>query len=185
MTARDIRLVIITSDHRRHRWVAARLAAVANLVGIVAESKPTAGIAPPDPEVRAYFNARRDAEDRWFENAAGELDCQRCEVAWGGSNSVQACEFVTNLAPDLVVLFGSSIIKDPLLGYMKGRIINMHLGLSPYYRGSATNFWPLVDNLPECVGVTIHHPRLASHGGLPPQSLPASCSAFSMTITLG
>jgi len=32
----------------------------------------------------------------------------------------------------------------------------MHLGLSPYYRGSGTNFWPLVDGLPECVGVTIH-----------------------------
>ena len=32
----------------------------------------------------------------------------------------------------------------------------MHLGLSPYYRGSGTNFWPLVDRLPECVGVTIH-----------------------------
>lgn len=30
----------------------------------------------------------------------------------------------------------------------------MHLGLSPYYRGAATNFWPLVDRNPACVGAT-------------------------------
>jgi methionyl-tRNA formyltransferase len=32
----------------------------------------------------------------------------------------------------------------------------MHLGLSPYYRGSGTNFWPLVNGEPELVGTTIH-----------------------------
>jgi methionyl-tRNA formyltransferase len=36
------------------------------------------------------------------------------------------------------------------------RIINLHLGLSPYYRGSGTNFWPLYYKEPECVGATIH-----------------------------
>jgi methionyl-tRNA formyltransferase len=35
-------------------------------------------------------------------------------------------------------------------------MINLHLGLSPYYRGSGTNFWPLVNREPECVGATIH-----------------------------
>lgn len=35
-------------------------------------------------------------------------------------------------------------------------MVNIHLGLSPYYRGSGTNFWPLVDRRPECVGATLH-----------------------------
>ena len=65
----------------------------------------------------------------------------------------------------MIILFGSSIIKDFLLSEYEGRIINMHLGLSPYYRGSSTNFWPLVDALPECVGVTIHHAVLKVDGG--------------------
>lgn len=30
----------------------------------------------------------------------------------------------------------------------------MHLGLTPYYRGAASNFWALADNYPECVGAT-------------------------------
>lgn len=33
----------------------------------------------------------------------------------------------------------------------------MHLGLSPYYRGSGTNLWPLVNGEPECIGATFMH----------------------------
>ena len=36
----------------------------------------------------------------------------------------------------------------------KNRFINVHLGLSPYYRGSGTNYWPLVNNELEYVGAT-------------------------------
>ena len=33
-------------------------------------------------------------------------------------------------------------------------IVNIHLGLSPYYKGSATNFWPFVYNKLQFLGVT-------------------------------
>jgi len=57
---------------------------------------------------------------------------------------------------DAVALFGSSIVKEPILKLFPGRIINMHLGLSPYYRGSGTNFFPLLYGQPECLGATFH-----------------------------
>jgi methionyl-tRNA formyltransferase len=41
----------------------------------------------------------------------------------------------------------------------------MHLGLSPYCRGSGTNFWPLVFEQPECVGATIHLAVLSVDAG--------------------
>ena len=43
-----------------------------------------------------------------------------------------------------------------MLDRYAGRIVNLHLGLSPYYRGTATNFYPLVNEEPEYVGATIH-----------------------------
>ena len=61
------------------------------------------------------------------------------------------------LAPEVVLVFGTGILREPLLTTFAGRIINIHLGLSPYYRGSGTNFWPLVDRAPEYVGATIHY----------------------------
>ena len=56
--------------------------------------------------------------------------------------------------PDIIVSYGCSIIREPLLSYYQGKFINIHLGLSPYYKGAGTNFWPLVNNEPEYIGVT-------------------------------
>jgi len=36
------------------------------------------------------------------------------------------------------------------------RAINIHMGLSPYYRGTACNFWALYDDRPAFVGATVH-----------------------------
>ena len=52
-------------------------------------------------------------------------------------------------APDVVLVFGTGLLKAPLIGAFPGRIINIHLGLSPYYRGAGTNFWPLESTLKE------------------------------------
>ncbi len=57
-----------------------------------------------------------------------------------------------------MAVFGSSILKEELIDSLGSkRIINMHLGLSPYYRGSGTNFWPLYNEEPQYVGATIHY----------------------------
>ncbi len=53
-------------------------------------------------------------------------------------------------------VFGSYIIKEPILTLPTVKyFLNMHLGLSPYYRGSGTNFWPFVNKELEFVGSTI------------------------------
>ena len=39
---------------------------------------------------------------------------------------------------------------------IKKNAINIHAGLSPYYRGSDCNFWALYDDNPHLVGATIH-----------------------------
>ena len=51
-------------------------------------------------------------------------------------------------------MYGSSIIKGAILKEYKKKIINIHLGLSPYYTGSGTNFFPFVNNEPQFAGAT-------------------------------
>lgn len=72
----------------------------------------------------------------------GEINCQKYTEA------------VINSKPDLLIAYGCSIIREPLLSIFEGRFLNVHLGLSPYYRGSGTNYWPLVNGEPEYVGAT-------------------------------
>jgi len=75
----------------------------------------------------------------------------------GDINSPNYTQAIIDSKPDLLVAYGCSIIKEPLQSAFKGRFLNVHLGLSPYYRGSGTNYWPLVNGEPEYVGATFMH----------------------------
>ena len=61
------------------------------------------------------------------------------------------------LESDIYIIFGSSYIKSELLNFLvEQKAINIHAGVSPYYRGADCNFWALYDNNPHLVGSTIH-----------------------------
>src|SRR5262249_20795844 len=61
------------------------------------------------------------------------------------------------LSADLLIVFGASWIKGALVDRLIERgAINIHMGISPYYRGSSCNFWALYDGNPDLVGATIH-----------------------------
>lgn len=157
------RIVAIVGNQLRHRWYLTTLAAAVNLdlVGAVIEEKrllPSALDADAEEIIRRHFAARDAAELSFFggtpEVEALGLDVLR--VPFGGSNDNEVTDWVLARKPTVLCLFGCSIIKDQLLARLPSRVINLHLGLSPYYRGAATNFWPLVRGYPECVGATIH-----------------------------
>jgi hypothetical protein len=155
------RVVLLTGNGLRHRYVAARLAQSLRLVGTVLEGKAQLvaepeRLPPEDQRVIAEHLGERDAVERRLLGACGELSGPVLEVPHGQSNTVEVYDWVVRQAPDFIVVYGSSIIKPPLLERYDGRMVNIHLGLSPYYRGSGTNFWPLVHRLPECVGATLH-----------------------------
>lgn len=72
----------------------------------------------------------------------------------GGVNDTATAERIRDAGADLLCAYGCSIVREPLLSLFPRRFLNVHLGLSPYYRGSGTNFWPLVEGKPEFVGAT-------------------------------
>ena len=156
-------VVVLTGMGWRHRYVANCWFQRLNVVGVIGEKKRP--VASPEKAadgevVVSHYRQRDQAEARWlaegerFQVGARDL----LVIEKGQANSREVFDWIRARNPELVLLFGSTIITDPLLGAFQGRIVNMHLGLSPYYRGAATNFWPLVFNQPECAGVTIHVP---------------------------
>jgi len=166
----EISICAIVGDGLRHRYFGNELAARFRLTGLVSETKrslPTGGPADDGQVVREHFRQRDDAEKRYFggNDSFNLADGKLLRVGHRESNQPQVFEWVKLRQPDYVVLFGSSIIREPLLSHFGGRVINMHLGLSPYYRGSGTNFWPLVNREPEYVGTTIHLATLDVDGG--------------------
>ena len=133
-----------------------------NLVGIVSEGKaplPTDSEALSTGEraiIERHFADRDRVEQRLLGNETTLPDTSVFVTEHNSINTPAIYEWVQKQAPDVILLYGTSIVKPPLLDTYEGRIINLHLGLSPYYRGAGTNFWPLVNREPECVGATIH-----------------------------
>lgn len=64
-------------------------------------------------------------------------------------------DFLAKIDPRLVVSYNyRHIIKPDVIDYMQGKIVNLHISLLPWNRGSSPNFWSFVDDTPK--GVTIH-----------------------------
>ena len=59
---------------------------------------------------------------------------QEVEKNWFSS---QDClEALNKIKPDLILIYGTSIIRGEIINIYRNRILNLHLGLTPYYRGS-------------------------------------------------
>ncbi|WP_324721924.1 formyltransferase family protein [Salinimicrobium sp. HB62] len=158
-----MKVVLLTSDSLRHRYIAASIANELELASIITENKSpkiqdTSAYGKKDAEfLAAHFKARAESEQKFFgEFREFSREIPLINVPHGQINSDEVFQIITDTDSDLIVLFGTSIIKDPLLRHFKDRIINLHLGLSPYYKGSATNLYPYLFDEPECIGATIH-----------------------------
>ena len=59
-------------------------------------------------------------------------------------------------SPDILVVFGTSILPPEIIAIPSRGSLNLHWGLSPYYRGSHCTDWAILNNDLKNVGVTIH-----------------------------
>ncbi len=68
-----------------------------------------------------------------------------------------ACkQLLEQLQPDIVIVNGARIISKKILQCTNATFINMHVGITPWYRGSHGGYWALYNNDVENFGTTIH-----------------------------
>jgi hypothetical protein len=85
----------------------------------------------------------------------GEI--RQLPIRMGDLNLLELAELGPALESNLFIVFGTSFIRGELCRFLVERAaVNIHMGVSPQYRGSSCNFWALYDRRPELVGATIH-----------------------------
>lgn len=157
-----MRIVIFTSNAIRHKYVANTLAKNANDTLIVSECKQSDVFDSEKSKhrlspIEEHFSLRYQTEKKFFSDNDFFIS-KTFPIIYKEVNSTYVYDVVKKFQPDLMFVFGASIIKERLISLLPpGRFINLHLGLSPYYRGSGTNFWPFVNNELEYIGATILH----------------------------
>jgi methionyl-tRNA formyltransferase len=170
MAASLPRVVVLCGGSPRHVYLANRLCRSLDVRAIVQEVgrriTPAKLLSMSRPEVAArkigrwVRDRKRYAGNREATFLFGEapvcLDrpdlLQRAEHI----NEPAVFETVQRLAPDIVAVFGTSLIRPPLLGQGQLGMLNLHGGLSPDYRGADCTFWALYNGEPQRIGCTLH-----------------------------
>ncbi len=74
-----------------------------------------------------------------------------------GSVNSDACRAALQaLDPDVVVVYGTRILKPATLACIEAPFINYHAGINPKYRGQNGAYWARSSGDPDHAGVTVH-----------------------------
>lgn len=160
-----MKALILTSNSLRHKYFARAVARCYDAPTALVEEKKNYYEQQRDqsPVVRAHFDSIAAAEKRWFTDAVDDTGPEMCQVS--DINNPSLVTWAERKRFDVVCLFGTAILGQPWLDAFPAKIVNLHLGLSPFYRGSATLFWPFVNRELEYLGTTIHLATAKVDGG--------------------
>ncbi len=155
-----MKLAILTSNSLRHKFFANYLSKFVEEVVVISECREideNNNYYGDNKLIKEHFQKRFETEKKEF-SGNEVFESRSIPILYKEVNSNFIYQYMKNYDPDMMIVFGTSIIKDPLLSLgKKNRFINLHLGLSPYYKGNGTNFWPFVNEELEYLGSTILH----------------------------
>ncbi len=158
-----MKITVFTSNQPRHISLVRDLSSISEHVFCIQECNT---VVPGQREdfysktdlMQSYFNSVMNAEKEVF----GDLNfmpsnTSALAIKSGDLNFLSYEQLKSALDSDIYIVFGASYIKGWLIDFLvEKKAINIHMGLSPYYRGSSCNFWALYDAKPNFVGATIH-----------------------------
>lgn len=116
------------------------------------------GIFRRSPTMARYFERVIEAERSLFGKPRDIIGAGSVvQVPMGEASGEPLDKFEQALNCDAVILFGCSYIKGDLAeALIAKKAVNIHMGISPFFRGNSCNFWALYDDHPEWVGATVH-----------------------------
>ena len=158
-----MKITVFTSNQPRHIALINRLASISDTTYAVMECNTVFPGLVQDffkksETMKQYFSNVMSAERKLF----GDLSFMKSNVRSlsiksGDLNFIKKEQIQEALDSDVYVVLGASYIKGWLIDFLVQQgALNIHMGISPYYRGSSCNFWALNDDKPEYVGATIH-----------------------------
>ena len=158
-----MKITVFSSNQPRHISLAKELGKIVDEVYFISEVNTVF------PGKIDDFFKKTDVMQSYFENVIkseknifGDIgfipsNIRTLSIKSGDLNRLDRGQLEEALHSDVYVVFGASYIKGWLIDFLvQNGALNIHMGISPFYRGSSCNFWALYDNNPSYVGSTIH-----------------------------
>ena len=169
-------IALLTGDHPRHKYLADSFSKTFdNVIWIIQKREKFV------PEIdknfnheirklqKIHFEKRSAAENKFFSSTAGDItknkNNQMFEINKEDISNGSLKKILLKINFKFLISYGVQKIPDNILNDLKGYKWNIHGGLSPWYRGSITHFWPSYMLEPEYTGMTLHETTKDIDGG--------------------
>lgn len=181
------RVVLITGDDLEHRYTANKLASEIQLAAVVVDHGKKERLQKrikrlwrrytiPELLSRMILAGLRSAwgdraeRERALTRRFGREACSAFNDASllrhvSGINTQEGQQLVASLEPDVLLVFGTGIVGNKVLSLARRIALNLHTGISPYYRGCDCSFWPVHNEELWMLGATVHECTKDVDGG--------------------
>lgn len=161
-----MKLLLFSGTHSRHLFVNKEILKLFDQVLVIVMEREElmpevpSSLTNRDKELFIkHFNNRNKVELSTYGDLNVKSVFSQYETINVSSNKLNTNELANKIKefnPDFCFIFGVLLILDPVLSVLPQNKINLHLGLSPWYRGAATLYWPFYFLQPQFCGVTFH-----------------------------
>ncbi len=136
-----MKLIILTTDTTHHLYFIKSISKHYNIEAVLLEKKSNI------PKFDTYhpFEGSRDIyEKKELLNGKDIKFKYFCKTLEFDNINDEGClNFIVKTKPDVIVTFGTGLIKKPIIDKCKEGIINLHGGDPQYYRGLDSHLWAI------------------------------------------
>jgi phosphoribosylglycinamide formyltransferase 1 len=153
------KIIIISSNSFRHKYLACLISNEKNfnLVKCYLENNKLNKIQHLQNDYLNNYLKRRDKYELLFFKDYVQQHFKNVKKKYVGLNQINSkiiINEIVKIKPDFIICYGCSIIRNDLISKYRGKILNIHLGFSPFRKGAGTNFFPFFEGKLEFLGVT-------------------------------
>lgn len=156
-----MKVALLTGNELRHKYFASFISSYPgiDLKIVVHESNNKLKENPLYAKykiVKAHVDLRKKTEHVYFSkfqknnNNYHSIKVKKLKI-----NDQKIINTIKKKNVDFLISYGCSIISKRFINKFKSNFFNIHLGLSPYYKGAGTNFFPFVNKELQFCGSTI------------------------------
>ncbi len=155
-----LKIILVTSNELRHRYIQTfvyNLKKITTELIIEEQQNSKKNLQKISKKQKEHFKLRNFSEKKFFKRKINhKIKKIKISKLSDIEKNKTILKKIMKIKPDIILCFGCSIFKKSFINRFKGKLLNIHLGLSPYYRGQGTNFWPFVNNELQFIGATFH-----------------------------
>lgn len=70
-------------------------------------------------------------------------------------NSKSSLDFIKLYKPDIIFIYGTSILKSTFFNNFRSTILNIHSGILPKYRNVHSDFWAYINHDTQNIGISV------------------------------